>query len=269
MSSFVNINKRKIAYSDVGKGTPIVFLHGWMDSRSVYKEIIALLSKKYRCVSIDLPGFGDSDSLKKLTIENVSLILHKFVRRLKLNKFYMVGHSLGGAVSLIYAKKHEDRIIKMVLIAPFIKYSQFPKLTFLIIRHLAPYLINKKIITPIFKLVKLTNKIVEDRKFDINYLKRLKKQRVRRKAINALKYAYMLNSLDLYSALAKIRKDVLLVYGSKDSFLKLKPLEPLFGIINNIHLVIFENVRHYIYSFDSENLTQKIDLFFKRSSGYN
>ena len=266
MDSSLKINNRRVSYSDVGEGKVIVFLHGWMDSKKAYEKITEILSKKYRCICIDLPGFGKSDYIKDVRVEKISTIIHKVIKKLRINNFYLVGHSLGGAISIVYASKHQERIEKIVLISPFVKYTQFPKLTFYSVRYLAPYLVDKKIISPIFKLVKAVNKTIIDKKIDVDYIKNLRKEKVKNKAINALKYAYQLNSLDLYSYLRRIRKNVLIVYGTKDSLLSIKPLEPLFGVLNNIHLAIYEDVRHYIFSYNAEDLSKKIDLFFESNT---
>ena len=82
------------------------------------------------------------------------------------------------------------------------------------------------------------------------------------RAVSAIKIVYYLSSIDLYKILRKVRKDILFVYGSHDSLLSIKPLQPVFGILNNIHLAIFEDVRHYVFSFNSVELAEKIDLFF-------
>lgn len=266
MDSLLRINNRQISYSDVGEGKAIVFLHGWMDSKKAYEKIAAILSKKYRCICIDLPGFGKSDYIKDVRVEKISTVIHKIIKKLRINNFYLVGHSLGGAISIVYASKHQENIEKVVLISPFVRFTQFPKLVFYLVRYLAPYLVDKKIISPIFKLVKVVNKTIIDRKIDVDYIKNLRKEKVKNKAINALKYAYQLNSLDLYSYLGSIRKNVLIVYGTKDSLLSIKPLEPLFGVLNNIHLAIYENVRHYIFSYNTEDLAKKIDLFFESNT---
>jgi pimeloyl-ACP methyl ester carboxylesterase len=97
---------------------------------------------------------------------------------------------------------------------------------------------------------------------DNNLSKLSKNERDKRKAINAFRIAYELSSLDLYLELRKMRKDILFIYGSKDSLLSIKPIESIFGLITNIHLAIFEDVRHYIFTFDLHKLARKIDLFF-------
>src|SRR3989339_1606850 len=143
MEGFVTLKKKKISYSDVGSGQAVVFLHGWMDSKVVFDNIVSILSKKYRCISIDLPGFGKSDLVNDVSLGKISRMIDAVINRLGIKKFSLVGHSFGGAVTLVYASRFEEKIIKIVLISPFITFKQFSKSVFYIITNLIPFLINK------------------------------------------------------------------------------------------------------------------------------
>lgn len=267
MDRFVIINNKKIYYSDVGSGQTIVFLHGWMASKIVYDGVISLLSKKYRCISIDIPGFGKSDLVGRMDIKQIPTLIHKVIRKLNIGKFFLVGNSFGGALSIIYSNKYQDQVKKVVLISPFINFRQFSKLTYFSIRYIIPYILNKKIMYPVFKIVVSFVNLNFRTNRGVNlYTSENKNERTKAKALNAFRIAYQLSSLDLYKELRKMRKDILFVYGSKDALLSIKPLESIFGIISNIHLAIFEDVRHFIYTFNSEKLAKKIDLFFSTSS---
>ena len=72
MDSTLKINNHLVSYSDVGNGDAVVFLHGWMDSKKAYEGIISILSQKYRCISIDLPGFGKSEIVDDITLVKIS-----------------------------------------------------------------------------------------------------------------------------------------------------------------------------------------------------
>lgn len=265
MERIIRVDNKRIAFDDVGHGPVIVFLHGWMSSKTVYEGIIEELSKSYRCISVDLPGFGKSDSLTKMSIERISQALNKLIRKLDLKHFYLVGNSMGGAVAILYANSYPDKIRKIVLISPFVSFKQFSKLIFYSIRYVIPYLLTRKIISPIFKLFSISLDYSYNHKIDKAVLKQIKKERVKRRAINAFKIVYQLSNLDIYKFLRKIRKDVLLVYGSRDPLLSLRPLESIFGVLTNIHLAVFEDVRHFVFGFPNAELSKKIDLFFKGS----
>ncbi len=238
MDHTIEINSRKFFYSESGKGPTIVFIHGWLESHTTFTSIAKVLSAKYRCISIDIPGFGQSDAIDKVTLNKISTTLEKVLDKIGVNKYYLVGHSLGGAVTLVYADKHKEEIKKIVLISPFVTFKQFSKSVFYVIRNFIPVVIHK---------------ILNWKKPNLY-------------AINAFKIMYLLSSTDLYKYLRKVRKDILLVYGTKDSLLSIRPLQPLLGIMNNIHLAIFEDVRHYIFTYNSEELAEKIDLFFSRDT---
>ncbi len=238
MDHTVDISGKKVFYSDTGKGHAIVFIHGWLESHAVFHDISELLSTKYRCVCIDLPGFGSSDSIDNVTLNKISKTIEKLLIKLGIEKYNLVGHSLGGAVTLVHAEKHQDKVNRIVLISPFVTFKQFSKSLFYIIQNFIPVIINK---------------ILNWKKPNLY-------------AINAFRIVYLLSNTDLYKYLRKVRRDILLVYGTKDSLLSIRPLQPLLGIMNNIHLAIFEDVRHYIFTYNSKELAEKIDLFFSEDT---
>ena len=143
MDKTLEIESLIMSYSDAGSGSAIVFLHGWGTSKDTYSEIISILSKKYRCISIDLPGFGKSDIVEDLTLVKISKLINKVIKKIGVKSFYLVGHSLGGAVTLVYASRYQDKINKVVLISPFVTFKQFSRSVFYLIRHLVPFLITK------------------------------------------------------------------------------------------------------------------------------
>lgn len=238
MDHTVEIQGKKIFYSDSGKGPAIVFIHGWLESHATFNSIVKILSMKYRCISIDLPGFGASDMIEKVTLNKISKSVERVMEKIGIEKYHLVGHSLGGAVTLMYADRHQESVKRIVLISPFVTFKQFSRSIFYVIRNFIPVLINK---------------ILNWKKPNLY-------------AVNAFRVVYLLSSTDLYKYLRRVRKDILLVYGTKDSLLSIRPLQPLLGIMNNLHLAIFQDVRHYIFTYDAEELAEKIDLFFDGNS---
>lgn len=238
MDHILKVDGYNICYSDSGSGQAVIFLHGWGTSNDTYKDLITILSNKYRCIGIDLPGFGKSDIIDDLTLSRISRIINKLIRKIGIKKFYLIGHSLGGAVALVYASRYQVKINRLVLISPFITFKQFSKSLLYLIINVIPFLINRI----------------------------LKLKRPNMRAVNAIRIVYYLSSIDLYKVLRKVRKDILFVYGVRDSLLSIKPIEPIFGVLNNVHLAIFEDVRHFIFSFNSKELAEKIDLFFSRDN---
>ncbi|CAN5145006.1 alpha/beta hydrolase [soil metagenome] len=106
---------------DVGEGPVIILVHGIASSAATFKRLVPLLSDRYRCVSIDLLGFGQSPAPvgATYTIEEHVAAIQATVRSLRLRApFVMVGHSLGSLLSARFAAVHPEQVSRLVLVSP-------------------------------------------------------------------------------------------------------------------------------------------------------
>jgi pimeloyl-ACP methyl ester carboxylesterase len=109
----------KLAYSDPrGRGTPILFVHGFFHNRSIWEKLVASLPTEFRQISVDLRGHGDSpwaldgDYDLRSYARDLSVLLDDLdVRRL-----FVVGHSMGGNVATLFAKELAARVLGLVLV---------------------------------------------------------------------------------------------------------------------------------------------------------
>jgi pimeloyl-ACP methyl ester carboxylesterase len=107
----------KISYTDSGKGTAIVLLHGFLENKKMWNEYIDLFSEKYRVIAIDLLGHGKSDSLGYVhSMEENANVVHEVLEHLNIPKAIIVGHSMGGYVGLAFAELYPENISKLVLL---------------------------------------------------------------------------------------------------------------------------------------------------------
>lgn len=107
----------KISYSDTGKGTAIVLLHGFLENSSMWDFFVAELSKKYRVIAIDLLGHGQSDSHGYIhTMEDQADVVHEILSELRIRKAIFAGHSMGGYVALAYAELYPEQVKALALI---------------------------------------------------------------------------------------------------------------------------------------------------------
>lgn len=107
--------------SDVGEGPVIIMIHGIASSAATFDKVIPELSDHYRCISIDLLGFGESPAPEhaKYTIEEHVASIAATVRSLRLRApFILVGHSLGSLLSARYAARHPAQVSRLVLVSP-------------------------------------------------------------------------------------------------------------------------------------------------------
>jgi pimeloyl-ACP methyl ester carboxylesterase len=93
----------RIHYSDTGNGKAIVLLHGYLESSEVWDGFEAKLSSKFRIISVDLPGHGLSDVYGEIhTMEFMAAVIKELLMNLSIKKVFLVGHSLGGYVTLAF-----------------------------------------------------------------------------------------------------------------------------------------------------------------------
>ena len=116
-SKFLDWNGTKIHYIDQGKGKTIIMIHGLGGSHRNFEKIAKELSKDYRVIRIDLPGFGLSEFPEKRE-DFVSIYdeaLNSFITQLKLDSIILMGNSMGGMISWAYTYKHPEKVEKLIL----------------------------------------------------------------------------------------------------------------------------------------------------------
>jgi pimeloyl-ACP methyl ester carboxylesterase len=105
-----------IYFSDQGKGTAIILLHGFLENSSMWKRIAPELAKKHRVICIDLLGHGDTACIGYIhTMDMMADAVQTVLNHLKIRRYYIVGHSMGGYVSLVLAERLPDNIKGLVL----------------------------------------------------------------------------------------------------------------------------------------------------------
>ena len=95
---------------------PLVLLHGFMENTTIWNEMEAHLSKDFTLIKIDLPGHGKSKVYQEIhTVELMAEKVKEVIDALKLEKINLLGHSLGGYVSLAFAEKFPEILESMTL----------------------------------------------------------------------------------------------------------------------------------------------------------
>jgi pimeloyl-ACP methyl ester carboxylesterase len=100
-----------IFYTDAGSGLPVVFIHGYCETHHIWDEYSRKLSKSHRVITIDLPGFGKTPlPAHQFTLEDIAASIHELLTILGAGHHVMIGHSLGGYITLAYVKKYSEEI---------------------------------------------------------------------------------------------------------------------------------------------------------------
>lgn len=106
----------RVSYTVRGSGKPIVLLHGYLETAEVWESLIDRLPGKFCIIAADLPGHGDSETKGQVhTMEFLSGAVREVIRDAGKDKVLMVGHSLGGYVSLAFVELFPELLAGYVL----------------------------------------------------------------------------------------------------------------------------------------------------------
>ena len=104
-----------IYVDDTGKGKPLVLIHGFLGSSDMWKPQIKYFKKNYRVLSPALPGFGKSNKLKSCnSIQSMAEAVLNSLKKKHIERFNLLGHSMGGMVAQEIAKIASDKILKLI-----------------------------------------------------------------------------------------------------------------------------------------------------------
>ena len=233
----INIRNININYIQYGSGSDIVLLHGWGQNIAMMKPIGDRLQKNHRITILDFPGFGESEEPKMaLTVYDYCEILEELLKKLKVKKPVIMGHSFGGRIAIIYASRNE--VEKVVLFgSPCIRKEVKPSLKLRMLKSL-------KKIPGINKLEGFAKNHMGSRDYK-NASEIMKKILVN--VVNE----------DLSECAKKINVPTLLIWGDRDTEAPVEDAKELEKIIPDAGLIVLPNSTHYAYL---ENLPQVINI---------
>lgn len=110
----------KLAYVDEGKGKEtILMIHGLGSYLPAWKKNISELSKYYRVIAVDLPGYGKSSKLPHSGLMSFYAgVIAEFIQKLNLGPVNLAGHSMGGQISMVLALEKPELVKRLILVDP-------------------------------------------------------------------------------------------------------------------------------------------------------
>ena len=220
------INGIKINYRIIGEGKPFLILHGWGSCSDKWQRVGDLLAQKGLKVIIpDLPGFGQSEKPKNAwDIDDYCDFVREFVKTLGPDKFYLLGHSFGGALAAKFSLKFPEKIDKLFLVGAAV----IRKKTF-----------KNQLLKFISRFLKIKNPFLRKlfyRKSDYLSVRRIMKE-VYLKIIKE----------DLSGILSQVRAPTIIIWGEKDNITPLSDAYKINNKIKNSQLEIISGVGHNLH----------------------
>ena len=102
---------QNLSYQEAGEGLPVVFLHGFCETKELWSSYLQPLSQVCRVILMDLPGFGENPALQSpLTIADMAEQVYNTVNSMGIEQCILIGHSMGGYVALAFCEKFPSRV---------------------------------------------------------------------------------------------------------------------------------------------------------------
>ncbi len=116
--SSITTDQGILHYEVFGRGKPVILLHGWLGSWGLWQETMSFFGQNgFRTYALDFWGFGESDAhLDTYEVKDFVSLVGQFMDQLGIVSAPLVGHSMGGTVSLSVALRYPERVQKVVII---------------------------------------------------------------------------------------------------------------------------------------------------------
>ena len=253
---YIKWQNRKLAYQVEGRGRVVVLLHGFCSDSFIWNDFKQdLIEENYKVVSIDLPGFGESDLLEDASIDEMANAVHAILQEIQLKEFILIGHSMGGYVSLSYAERYPEKLAGLGLFHshPYAdseekKAARLKGINF-IQRH-GHQLYVKQLIPKLF-----TEKVIRSNPFQIDKLVFRASRYSAQGIIDALNA--MRNRPDRARVLSNIQVPVLFLIGEEDGTIPKKWSFEQTTLPQRASIQLLKKVAH-MGMFEAEKQTQII-----------
>ncbi|GHU62959.1 alpha/beta hydrolase [Bacteroidia bacterium] len=252
--SCIKIDGLNIHYEQVGNdsGKDVVLLHGWGSKLQIFKHIVSELEPDFNVYAIDFPGFGESNPPnEEWGVNDYTLFLEAFVKKLNIKNPILMGHSFGGRVAILYSSRNE--VNKLVLIdsagiKPKRSLKYYLKVySFKLYKRILPVLLGKE-------------------KADIlieRYRKKAGSSDYNAAAGIMRKILVKVVNEDLKQIMPQIKAPTLLIWGENDTAAPVKDARIMEKLIQDSGLVVLQNAGHFSFIEKPGEVNIILNVFLK------
>lgn len=256
--SSITTDQGIVHYEVYGRGRPVILLHGWLGSWGLWQETMTFLGRYYRTYALDFWGFGESGKKRDTyqVTDFVSLV-DQFMDKLGIMNAPLVGHSMGGTVSLSVALKYPERVQKVTIIgSPVVgsslslplKLAGYRPIAWLLFNMFGAFRATMRVASPY---------ICRDPRFPDMMDRDLSKTTLE----SFLNSIASLRNTDLRPEIHKIKVPVMGMFGDRDNIVDPRQWQPLCAGLPNAHIQRYKTAGHFIMLDEPETFTQHLKSF--------
>jgi len=254
-SQTATVSGREVRYFVGGKGQPLIVVHGGAGGAIAWTRTAAELCRQFRVYVPDMPGFGLSQpAADGFQMSQFVEFIDRFSSRMGLDRFHLVGHSLGGAVALHYALKSPEKVKRLVLVSSLCLGKEIA----LWIRALS----LSWVIRPLGAAVMWLTRAALGLARRLNVPVELADPVVRMKmTIGQAVSTFKGQCTVLLDKLPGLAMPTLLVWGNRDAVVPMKHALAAAGAIPDCRVHIFQGCGHSVYREKAEEFSSVVRRF--------
>lgn len=263
----VTVGDLNIAYlsnSEANNGKVLVMIHGFAADKDNWVRMAGELSEQYQVYAIDLPGHGDSSKELDRDYRLLSQVdyLNRILATLELDQINLIGNSMGGAITALYAAHHADQIDSAILLDPAGVFQYESELNALLEDERNPLIVRQP-----GDMERLVDFALEQQPFVPWPIYSVMEERaIARQDVNDRIFEALLDSgsEDQFTeALAAIPAPVLVIWGNQDRVINYRNAEVFEQHIPNARAIILEGIGHAPMIEDPERSADLVRAFIE------
>lgn len=256
--SSITTDQGIVHYEVYGRGRPVILLHGWLGSWGLWQKTMTYLGQFFRTYALDFWGFGESGRQQPtFSVGDFVGMVDQFMDRLGIIRAPLVGHSMGGTVSLSVAIHFPHRVSKVVVIgSPIVGSSLALTLKLAGYRSIALMVFNA--MWALRLGLKVSGPLISK---DPDFYEMMDRDLSRTTLESFLLSIASLRKTDLRPQLSHIKIPTLGMYGDKDVIVHPKQWQPLQAGIANCHIKRYQDAGHFIMLDKPQDFMETLKFF--------
>jgi pimeloyl-ACP methyl ester carboxylesterase len=263
--SSITTDQGIVHYEVYGRGKPVILLHGWLGSWGLWQDTMGFLGRYYRTYALDFWGFGESGKKRETyAVQDFVSLVNQFMEQLGIMHAPLVGHSMGGTVSLSVAIKYPERVSKVVVVgSPIVgsslalplKWAGYRPIAFMLFNMMGTFRFAMKVASPI---------ICRDERFADMMDRDLSRTTLE----SFLLSIASLRRTDLRPMLGQIKVPAMGMYGDRDVIVHPKQWQPMQKGIAHAHIERFPFAGHFPMLEEPQQFSERLKAFLDQENSY-